>query len=338
MSNNYTVYMHISPSGKRYIGITSMKPKYRWNNGKAYKRNIHFTNAIEKYGWDNFQHIIIVKGLTKEEARWLEIELIREFDLTNKDKGYNISKGGDIPSDETRKKLSESRQGKNNSNAETVVCITTNKIFDTMKEGAEFYGIKSFVHIGMCCRKERYSCGTLKNGKPLVWRYYEDYLKMTEEEIQQAQKEAEKKGKAVINLTTMEIFDTVKEGAEFYGIADSGVTRCCKGNAKSCGKLEDGTPLVWVHYKDFLNMTEEEIQDKLRKADKRVICVTTEKIFDNMGEGARYYNTYSTGICRCCKQELNYCGKLEDGTPLIWRYYVDYLEQQNNNNKSSLIS
>ena len=25
--NNYTVYMHISPSGKRYIGMTSMLPE-----------------------------------------------------------------------------------------------------------------------------------------------------------------------------------------------------------------------------------------------------------------------------------------------------------------------
>lgn len=31
--NNYCVYKHTSPSGKVYVGITKLKPKYRWNNG-----------------------------------------------------------------------------------------------------------------------------------------------------------------------------------------------------------------------------------------------------------------------------------------------------------------
>ena len=49
----YTVYKHITPSGKVYIGITSIKPDKRWNRGKGYKDNIYFSNAINKYGWDN---------------------------------------------------------------------------------------------------------------------------------------------------------------------------------------------------------------------------------------------------------------------------------------------
>ena len=28
--NNYIVYMHVSPSGKRYIGITCTKTNRRW--------------------------------------------------------------------------------------------------------------------------------------------------------------------------------------------------------------------------------------------------------------------------------------------------------------------
>lgn len=47
--NNYTVYMHIAPNNKIYIGITSKKPKYRWNNGTGYINNDYFTRAIKKY-------------------------------------------------------------------------------------------------------------------------------------------------------------------------------------------------------------------------------------------------------------------------------------------------
>lgn len=92
---NYTVYMHISPKGKRYIGITCKKPEYRWNNGRGYKPNKHFFSAIEKYGWNNFKHTIIASELTKEEACSIEQELIKKYDTTNVNRGYNQSLGGE---------------------------------------------------------------------------------------------------------------------------------------------------------------------------------------------------------------------------------------------------
>ena len=72
MERNYKLYVHISPSGKRYYGITSMNPKYRWNNGKGYKNNKYFTSAIVLYGWDNFQHEILFNNLTENEAKLME--------------------------------------------------------------------------------------------------------------------------------------------------------------------------------------------------------------------------------------------------------------------------
>ena len=140
----WLVYMHISPNNKRYIGITSRKPEYRWtNDGRGYKYNTHFYNAINKYGWDNFQHIIIAKGLDEETAKWVEMKLIKSWDTTNQNKGYNILNGGqtnsgknnpffgkrhtkesinkmkishtgNFPNNETRKKLSELRKGEGN--------------------------------------------------------------------------------------------------------------------------------------------------------------------------------------------------------------------------------
>ena len=69
----FCVYKHTSPNGKSYIGITSMNPpEKRWKNGKGYSHNKYFTNAINKYGWDNFTHEIIENNLTEEEAKVLE--------------------------------------------------------------------------------------------------------------------------------------------------------------------------------------------------------------------------------------------------------------------------
>lgn len=87
--------MHTSPSGKRYVGITSKQPHLRWGkNGNNYYYNDHFTRAINKYGWDNFKHEILFNNLTAEEASKIEIELIRKYNLTDENYGYNHNNGG----------------------------------------------------------------------------------------------------------------------------------------------------------------------------------------------------------------------------------------------------
>lgn len=112
---NYTVYKHTSPSGKIYIGMTCQKPKRRWKNGNGYSHNKYFTNAINKYGWDNFTHEILFENLTQEEAEQMEIELIKLHKSNNLDFGYNIQNGGNYAgkhSEETRKKMSKIHKGK----------------------------------------------------------------------------------------------------------------------------------------------------------------------------------------------------------------------------------
>ena len=94
MQRDYCVYMHTSPVGKVYVGITHTKPQYRWNNGKGYNGN-HFKNAIQKYGWENFGHMILAKNLTSFEAYNLEIQLIKYYKSNNPKYGYNSSIGGD---------------------------------------------------------------------------------------------------------------------------------------------------------------------------------------------------------------------------------------------------
>ena len=66
--DKYTVYVHINKiNHKKYIGITKQKPEDRWGkNGENYKESPHFYAAIQKYGWDNFEHIILKENLTKE--------------------------------------------------------------------------------------------------------------------------------------------------------------------------------------------------------------------------------------------------------------------------------
>ena len=59
----------------------------------------------------------------------------------------------------------------------------------------------------------------------------------------------------------------------------------------------------------------------LKMCTVKVMCVTTNKIFNSIKESAKFYNINSSGdISRCCKGTRKNCGKLEDGTPLAWIY------------------
>lgn len=116
----YYVYMHTSPSGKVYIGITRNKPEKRWGKGgNGYKTQQYFWRAICKYGWNNFDHKILYSYLTKEEAEQIEINLIDYYKSDQRDYGYNVEHGGNSTgkiSDETRKKISESNKGRESPN------------------------------------------------------------------------------------------------------------------------------------------------------------------------------------------------------------------------------
>lgn len=94
MNNNYTVYMHTAPNGKKYIGITCMKVEKRWGRGVHYKNNEYFYRAICLYGWDEINHEVLLPGIDKEEAERKEIELIKLYKSNNRDYGYNIKAGG----------------------------------------------------------------------------------------------------------------------------------------------------------------------------------------------------------------------------------------------------
>lgn len=108
---SFCVYIHTFPNNKVYIGITSQNTKSRWQNGNGYKGNIRLTRAINKYGWENIKHEILFYGLTEEQAKQKEISLIKEYNSTNSLYGYNVSYGGNVPSLETREKISKSHIG-----------------------------------------------------------------------------------------------------------------------------------------------------------------------------------------------------------------------------------
>lgn len=96
--NTYKLYLHTFPNGKHYVGITSAKdPNKRWGNGGIrYNKNQPLMyRAIQKYGWENVQHDILLEGLTRKEACERERFYISLFRSNDPKYGYNMTAGGE---------------------------------------------------------------------------------------------------------------------------------------------------------------------------------------------------------------------------------------------------
>lgn len=114
---SFFVYIHTCPNQKRYVGITTaINPELRWCKGRGYHKNMHFTNAINKYGWDNIEHEVFETQSVELMSYWERI-LIYHYNTMDSEFGYNKTGGGEninglCLSDDTKKKISEGNKGK----------------------------------------------------------------------------------------------------------------------------------------------------------------------------------------------------------------------------------
>lgn len=113
-------------NGKSYIGKTIQTLKKRMYVHKAYSKRTDinkktiFHNAIKKYGWENFTWEILCEC---DDYSILEIRETMKIIVNNTHYidgyGYNMTYGGEgcigyKHSDSARKKISDSKSGKNN--------------------------------------------------------------------------------------------------------------------------------------------------------------------------------------------------------------------------------
>lgn len=204
--NNYKVYMHKCKNNKVYIGITIKDPKIRWKNGKGYMNNDHFYKAIQKYGWDNIEHIVLFENLTKEEAEQKEIELIAKYNSTNREFGYNRENGGmhrGKTTYEIRKKISEGNKGKKHTEE-------ARKKMSIAKKG--------------------------KKKKPFS-DIHREHLRLAHIGKHHSKEHLIKMSKAVRCIETGEIFDATAEAERKTNIAHANIINNCNGKRKSAGKL-----------------------------------------------------------------------------------------------------
>lgn len=184
----YCVYMHKNKiNSKVYIGQTKNYKK-RCTPGN-YDSQYRFGKAIQKYGWDNFDHYILKESLTQEEANYWEKYYIKYYQSTNSEFGYNMAEGGAYSvilsgennpffghkhTEEALEIMKEKKYGGNNPNAKEVVCLNTGEVFPSCREASEWCNIPR-QNINRCAKGGRPTAGKHPStGEKLRWRYKED--------------------------------------------------------------------------------------------------------------------------------------------------------------------
>lgn len=228
------------------------------------------------------------------------------------------------------------RESNIRSKGRKVICINTMEIFNTIREAETYYAVDG---IGNCCEGKTHSAGKHKStNEKLFWLFYEDYEKMTEDDIQKYlsnklnyEMTNDVFGKPVVCVTTGEQFMTAMDASRKYNVSDGGIRFCCQGKLNASGQLEDGTPLRWVFWEDYIKMTDEEIKlikDNPKFRIKPVVCLNNKFLFNSATIAGKWCGVQKGAIRRCISNERASGGKHpETGEPLHWMYYEDYIKE-----------
>ena len=266
MGKDYTVYMHRFPNGKVYIGITKYSVSHRWSNGSGYKRQFVY-KAIQKYGWEHIEHIVLFEGLTKNEAEQKEIELIKLYDSTNPHNGYNVESGGNACkelsestkekirkkcigrklSSETKRKIANGNIGKRHG----VMYGENNPNFGNHSFAGEnnpFYGRTHTPEVVKFLREKATGVVFSAETRKKLSESHKGLLTGKDNPMFGVTGAKNKNSKRVAQYTKdnvlVRVWDCAADVERELGIAHNSIGRCCNGNLKTAGGF------IWRHYKN----------------------------------------------------------------------------------------
>ena len=289
----WLIYKHTNKiNGKVYIGQTRQNPKYRWGQyGQKYNEdNIKLYRAIQKYGWDNFDHEIIEDNIfTQEEADLREQYWINFYDSYYN--GYNATKGG--------------HDGEYVGIPIYKIDINTLQIVTKYQSASEAGRLLNKEH---CSSISTYLFGKQISAYGFYWckvdewfpGWYPRSLKNTRPVLQ-------------INKETLRVikeFSSLKSAEKEF--KSKNIANCCRRKSiEACG-------YYWCYSSDY---SDDWVPEE-NKHRKRVIqmddSLTLLNVFDSIREAAKATNTSENSISRCCSY------KAIKANNSYWCYECDY--------------
>ena len=146
------------------------------------------------------------------------------------------------------------RENKKKIHPKKVVCLNTNEVFDSLGKAYKCYGVTT-ANISSCCTGRLKSAGKL-NGEPLVWRFKEEFDKLTEKEIKSIlfnTKNPKKRTKEVICLNNLIKYKSITDASNKTNISITSISLCCSGIKKFAGYI-NGNKATWMYYNDYKNL------------------------------------------------------------------------------------
>ena len=305
----YKVYMHIAPNGKKYIGITRQEnPKKRWgSNGCGYMDNAYFWKAIQKYGWNNFQHEILFENLTKEEAEQKEIDLIAKYQSNKAEFGYNISSGGAYNPNVTLKPVKQ---------------YTREGVFVEEHECIKYASIDTNISkssINLCCTNK------LKTAGGFIWRYADQEL--TEQYLTWCNRDERKDNNIAVRQYSksgefIQEYESMTIAASKNNTSLTSIILCCKGEYKSVADY------IWRYA--WEELTQEHLEwcntlssDGLKKEinqylrDGTFVCT-----YESIGEAHLKTGINRCRIGKCCR------GVAKTAGDYLWKFSNEELTSE----------
>ena len=274
-------------------------------DGYQYHKCPYFWNAIQKYGWENFEHIVLIDNLSKEMADIMESELIKKYNTTNVEHGYNITLGGDGC------KLSRIKQY---SKFGKYICT-----YNSIMEASNDTDIPELTIRSSCANH-----GTILTRNKYRWTYEDEELA----EIITLHTRNKEINQYNLNGTFIKTWESAKEIEKDYGYNHSKIASCCRGRQKTAYGY------IWRYNlgdTSDLNLSEKYHESKKGKHNnhhkKKIVQLDFNsnliEIWESELIAAKelFDSTDTSSINKCC------AGKIKSAHGYKWMNYDDYISQ-----------
>lgn len=246
---------------------------YLYNHNKTDEERILSRNSRQDYEWklgvlqrDNYTCFKCGKNKSNVVAHHLDgYNWCKEkrYDITNgvclcqqcHSEFHNIYGYGDNTQQQFEEWLNKTIDNNmlkyyNNVSYRQYYCLEDNEILFNLSYLTKIGKIKSPSKIRECCK----NYNKTYHGKHYV--FYEDYLKMTQEQINNIINNTHKRTRQVVCIELNLLFDTIKDAGEYVNTLPSCITACCKHRKNTIRGYH------WLYIEDY----KQDIS-KLRKVD-----------------------------------------------------------------------
>ena len=239
-------------NNKMYIG-QAVDIEDRWGEHRrglrgGYHHNKHLQNSWKRDGEENFEFTVLLEC---EESDLNMYEEYYIFELMTYDPrvGYNKNYGGDSgrPTEETRRKISESCKGKQLSEE------TRRKLSDSQK--GKYCGEKSYWYGKHRSEEHKRKISEANKGKQLS-EEHKRKLSEANKGKQLSEEHKRKLSKPVVQIdpTTNKIvkmWESAREADRQEGFTNSKISQCCNGKRKTHKGYK------WMYLSDYKNSSEQ---------------------------------------------------------------------------------